>query len=64
MYEVNYARGGLEVPCGDHKIEFKFERAVIKKGSTIVLASSLLLGLLILSALGYSFWSTRKSNKE
>ena len=64
IYEVNYALRGLEVPSGDHKIEFKFEPAVIKKGSTIVLASSLLLGLLILSALGYSFWSTRKSNKE
>ena len=64
IYEVNYALRGLEIPSGKHKIEFKFEPEVIKKGSTIVLASSILLGILILGAIGFSYWTSRKQNIE
>jgi hypothetical protein len=54
-YRVDYALRGIEVPKGEHTIEFKFEPQVIKTGSTIALASSILLGLLIWGGLFYEF---------
>lgn len=63
-FRVNYALRALEIPQGKHKIEFKFEPEVIKTGSTIVLASTSLLGLLILAAIGFSFWRSRKTEVE
>ncbi len=54
-YRVNYLLRGLPIPAGNHKIEFKFEPQVVKTGSKISLASSLLLGLLLLGGLFYGF---------
>ncbi len=59
IVRANYALRGLLVPKGKHKIAFKFEPQVIKKGSRIALASSILLALLILGGLFY----TRKKLK-
>jgi hypothetical protein len=50
-YRVNYILRGMEIPKGKHTIEFKFEPEVIKTGSTISLASSVLFGLLVLGGL-------------
>ncbi|MFD0963888.1 YfhO family protein [Pseudofulvibacter geojedonensis] len=47
-FKINYLLRGLEIPKGKHTIEFKFEPQVIKTGSTITLASSILLMLLVL----------------
>ncbi|WP_434036147.1 YfhO family protein [Formosa sp. 4Alg 33] len=58
---VNYILRGLDIPAGDHVIEFKFEPAVIKKGSTIALASSVVLGILIV--LGLFFGLKNRSTK-
>jgi len=63
-FRVNYALRALEIPQGKHKIEFKFEPQVIQQGSTIVLASTGLLGLLILMAFGFSFWRSSKKGME
>jgi len=52
---VNYVLRGMEIPAGVHTIEYKFEPKVIQTGSTIALASSVLLGLLILGGLFYEF---------
>lgn len=52
-FKVNYVLRGMEIPKGEHTIEFKFEPKVIKTGSQIALASSILLGLLILGGLFY-----------
>ena len=60
-YRVNYLLRGLPIPSGNHKIEFKFEPQVVKTGSKISLASSLLLGLLLLGGLFYGFKRNSKS---
>jgi len=54
-YRIDYVLRGMEIPKGEHTIEFKFDPQVIKTGSQIALASSILLGLLILGGLFYEF---------
>ncbi len=61
---VDYAIRALEVPEGEHKIEFKFEPQAIAKGSTIVVISTVFLGILILAAFSLSFWNSLKKNKK
>ncbi|MFD2564703.1 YfhO family protein [Aquimarina rubra] len=60
IYPVNYMLRGLKVPPGKHTIEFKFEPQVVKTGSTITLASSVIFGLLFLGALFFEY----KKRKE
>ena len=52
---VNYTLRGMELPAGKHTIVFKFEPEVVKTGSNIALASSILFGLLFLGGLFYEF---------
>ncbi|WP_346881560.1 YfhO family protein [uncultured Algibacter sp.] len=52
---VNYILRGMEIPKGKHTIEFKFDPDVVKTGSRIALASSVLLGILLLGGLFYEF---------
>ena len=54
-YRVNYVLRGMNVPAGQHVIEFKFEPQVIKTGSAIALASSIAFGLLLIGGLFYNF---------
>ena len=54
-FRVNYVLRALELPKGNHTIEFKFEPQVVKTGSSIALASSAILGLLILAGLFFKF---------
>ena len=54
-FKVDYALRGMNVPAGDHSIIFKFEPQVIKIGSGISLASSILLALLTFGGLVYSY---------
>ncbi|RKR13322.1 hypothetical protein CLV91_2039 [Maribacter vaceletii] len=62
-FKVNYVLRALKIPEGEHKIEFKFEPKVVKDGSTIALASSSLLGFLIVLGIGFTFWRSRKKEK-
>jgi len=57
---VNYILRGMLIPAGHHVIEFKFDPDVVKTGSKITLASSILLSLLLLGGLFYEF----KKNKS
>lgn len=50
---VNYVLRALEIPKGNHTIEFKFEPEVIKTGSTLALASSAIFGILLFLAMFY-----------
>ncbi|MDO5980434.1 YfhO family protein [Flavivirga spongiicola] len=52
---VNYTLRGMQIPVGNHTIEFKFDPDVVKTGSHIALASSVLFGILLLGGLLYEF---------
>ncbi|WP_242204619.1 YfhO family protein [Aestuariivivens insulae] len=52
---VNYTLRGMGIPAGSHTIEFKFDPDVVKTGSKITLASSILFCLLLLGGLFYEF---------
>ncbi len=58
--EVDYVLRGMEIPSGKHIIEFKFDPQVVKTGSSIALASSILMGLLVV--LGIVFGIRNKAN--
>ncbi len=52
---ANYALRAMMVPAGEHIITFKFEPKVVKTGSTIALISSIILGLLLLGGIYFTF---------
>ncbi len=52
---VNYVLRALEIPKGNHIIEFKFEPEVVETGSKVALASSVAFGILLLLGLFYEF---------
>ena len=57
---VNYTLRGMNIPKGNHVIEFRFDPDVVKTGSNIALGSSMLLGLLLLGGLFYEFKKNKK----
>ncbi|WP_282042508.1 YfhO family protein [Winogradskyella flava] len=59
---VNYVLRGMEVPIGNHTIEFKFEPEVVKTGSSIALGSSAILGILLLLGIFYHFKQLREES--
>ena len=63
-FRVDYALRALKVSEGKHTIEFKFEPKVVEQGSAIALGSTILLGLILLGGVGFSFWSSRKEDKS
>ena len=52
-FRANYVLRAMKVPAGEHEITFKFEPQVVKTGSSIALASSVILGLLLLGGIFY-----------
>lgn len=54
-FKTNYLLRGLEIPKGKHTVVFTFEPQVIKTGSSVALASSILLILLVLGGLYFEF---------
>jgi hypothetical protein len=51
ILKVNYALRGLNIPAGNHKIEFKFEPQVVKTGSMIALVSFIGMMLLLVGGI-------------
>lgn len=62
-FKVNYVLRALNVPAGEHTVEFKFEPQVVAQGSKITLASNILLVLIILGGIGFTFWKTKKEGE-
>lgn len=58
---VNYILRGMPIPKGNHVIEFKFDPEVVKTGSTIALASSLIFVLLLAGGVLYEIKKSDKS---
>ncbi len=54
-FQANYLLRAMMVPAGDHEVTFKFEPEVIQKGSDIALMSSILLAILLLGGIFYTF---------
>lgn len=63
-FRVNYVLRALRIPEGEHTIDFKFEPDVVKTGSKITLASSILLGLVVIGGIGFSFWRARREEAK
>jgi hypothetical protein len=64
LIRVNYILRGLQVPAGNHQIEFKCIDEVFLKGEKISMASSILVGIIILGLFGYVIWSTVRKNRS
>ena len=60
-YRANYVLRAMTIPEGTHTIEFKFEPQVIKTGSKIALASSLLFMFVLVG--GVAFLRRQESHK-
>jgi hypothetical protein len=52
---VNYILRGLEVPAGNHTIEFTFKPAVYAIGNKVMFASSSVVALLLLGGIAFAF---------
>lgn len=63
-FRVNYVLRALKLPAGEHTVEFKFEPEVVQTGSMISLASSIILVLVLVGGVGFSFWRARTEKKE
>ena len=63
-FKANYVLRALKIPAGEHTIEFKFEPKVVQLGSQITLASTILLALVLLGGIGFSFLRTRREEKS
>ncbi|MEH6680052.1 MAG: YfhO family protein [Sediminicola sp.] len=61
--KVNHVLRALQLPQGKHTITFKFEPKVVERGGAISLASSILLGLFIIGALGMSIRNSIKKKR-
>ena len=58
IVNVDYVLRGLEIPKGEHQIEFKFEPQIVKTGGMIALFSSI--GMILLIIVGIYFEQRKK----
>jgi uncharacterized membrane protein YfhO len=62
-FKVNYVLRALNIPKGNHTVEFKFEPKVIETGGKITLASSILMIIMFLGGGLFSIFRLRKKKK-
>ncbi len=63
-FKANYALRALELPAGDHTVEFKFEPELVAEGSKITLTSSILFALILVGGIGFSVIRARKEAQQ
>ena len=63
-FRADYLLRAMMVPAGKHTVEFKFEPEVIATGSTISLASNIILALVILGGLFFTFKRNKNSGEH
>ena len=56
LVRVNYILRGLEIPAGNHAIEFKCIDEIYLRGAKISLFGSIISGLALLALFGYAIW--------
>ena len=61
---VNYILRGLEVPPGNHTIEFTFKPAVYAIGNKVMFASSSIVTLLLVGGIAFAFIRKGKEVKS
>ncbi len=61
-FRVNYILRAMVVPAGNHKIEFRFEPQAYYTGNTISIISSLILILLIISYIYYTYKESKRTS--
>lgn len=54
-FRVDYALRALRIPAGEHEIKFEFDPQVVKTGGVITLSSNIVLLLLLLCGVYYTF---------
>ncbi|OYW80046.1 MAG: hypothetical protein B7Z27_04470 [Sphingobacteriia bacterium 32-37-4] len=59
ILQTNYVLRGMEIPAGEHTIEFKFEPASYAIGSKAAVGSSVIIWLLLLGSIITSFKKTK-----
>ena len=63
-FPVDYVLRAMEIPGGKHTIEFKFEPQVIKTGSSITLASSIGMLLLLIGGIYFEKFFRKDSQRN
>ena len=56
LIRVNYILRGLEVPAGNHKIEFKCIDEFYQQGARMSLIASIIAGIILTSLFGFAIW--------
>ena len=64
LVRVNYILRGLEVPAGNHKIEFKCIDDVFLQGAKISKISSIVVGIVLLCLFGFAIRTSMKRKPE
>lgn len=63
MAEADFILRALQLPKGQHTVTFKFDPDVVKIGSSITLATGILLALLVIGGLFYSFRNRKEEDQ-
>lgn len=63
LVRINYILRGLEVPAGNHKIEFKCIDDVYLRGAKISTISSAIVGIFLFCLLGLAIWTTTRKKQ-